>query len=68
MVKAYDDTLGQIDTTGNIKFVISLPELEAQIHTISAELAGFWKTYLINVAIELDLLNILPATTELSIN
>ncbi|EER20834.1 MULTISPECIES: WG repeat-containing protein [spotted fever group] len=65
MVKAYDDTLGQIDTTGNIKFVISLPELEAQIHKISAELAGFWKTYLINVAIELDLLNILPATTEL---
>lgn len=65
MVKAYDGTLGQIDTTGNIKFIISLPEPEAQIHKISAELAGFWKTYLTNIAIELDLLNILPATTEL---
>ncbi|MFV9896549.1 WG repeat-containing protein [Rickettsia conorii] len=65
MIKAYDGTLGQIDTTGNIKLVISLSEIEAQIHKISAELSGFWKTYLINVAIELDLLNILPATTEL---
>lgn len=32
------------------------------MHKISAELSAFWKTYLANVAIELDLLNILPAT------
>jgi hypothetical protein len=65
IVKAYCGTLGQIDIKGNIKFIISPPEPEAQIHKISSELAGFWKTYLTNAAIELDLLNILPATTKL---
>lgn len=64
-VQTCDDTLSQIDIAGNIKFTIFTPNLESQIHKISAELAGFWKTYLTNVAIELDLLNILPVTTKL---
>lgn len=65
IVQDYCETLGQIDITGNIKFIISSPKPEVQMHKISSELAGFWKTYLTNAAIELDLLNILPATTEL---
>ncbi len=64
-IETYNNTLGQIDTIGNIRLTTFTPGTESQIHKISAELAGFWKTYLTNVAIELDLLNILPATTEL---
>ena len=64
-IETYNNTLGQIDTTGNIRLTTFTPGTESQTHKISAELAGFWKTYLTNIAIELDLLNILPATTKL---
>ncbi|WP_341808375.1 WG repeat-containing protein [Wolbachia endosymbiont (group E) of Neria commutata] len=63
-VETFEGTLGQIDITGNIKCSIFTLSQESQVHKISAELSGFWKTYLINVAIELDLLNILPATIQ----
>lgn len=61
-VETFEGILGQIDITGDIKFTISACRQEFQVHKISAELAAFWKTYLTNVAVELDLLNILPAT------
>ncbi|MBD0391643.1 hypothetical protein IC220_04155 [Wolbachia endosymbiont of Pentalonia nigronervosa] len=69
-VETFDGTLGQIDITGNIKFsIFTLGEefqvnQESQVHKISAELSAFWKTYLTNAAIELDLPSILPATTK----
>ncbi len=54
--------LGQIDITGNRKCTIAACKQECQVHKLSAELAAFWKTYLTSVAVELGLLNILPAT------
>ncbi len=62
-VETFEGVLGQIDITGNVKFSIFDLGKESQVHRISAELSAFWKTYLTSVAIELDLLNILPATT-----
>ncbi|WP_375315810.1 WG repeat-containing protein [Wolbachia endosymbiont (group A) of Colletes cunicularius] len=61
-VETFEGVLGQIDITGNVKFSIFDLGKESQVHRISAELSAFWKTYLTSVAIELDLLNILPAT------
>lgn len=69
-VETFEGTLGQIDITGNIKFSIftldekSQVNQESQVHKISAELSAFWKTYLTNAAIELGLLSVLPATTQ----
>lgn len=65
IVRTYDDRLVHIDIVGNPKLTIANLEPEPQIDKISAELAGFWKTYLTNVAVELDLLNILPTTSKL---
>lgn len=64
-VESHDGTLEQIDITGNIEFTIFTSKPESQIDKISSKLAGFWQTYLTNIAIEIDLFNILPATTKL---
>ncbi len=61
-VETFEGILGQVDITGDIKLTISACRQEVQVYKASAELAAFWKTYLTNVAVELDLLNILPAT------
>lgn len=62
-VETFDGLLGQIDITGNIKHVIHTPDTISQMHQISGELVGFWKTYLINAASQMGILQLLPANT-----
>ncbi|AVP87925.1 hypothetical protein phytr_9970 [Candidatus Phycorickettsia trachydisci] len=62
-VETFDERLGQIDITGNIKHVIHTPDTISQMHKISRELVGFWHTYLINAASQMGVLQLLPANT-----
>lgn len=62
-VETFDGRLGQIDITGNIKHVIGKLDTISQMHQISRELVGFWNTYLINAAIQMGILQLLPANT-----
>ncbi|MDD9139642.1 MAG: WG repeat-containing protein [Candidatus Cardinium sp.] len=62
-VETREGTLGQIDRSGTIQLTIATPHSLDLIHDRSAELASFWKTYLIHAAVTLGLCHSLPCTT-----
>ena len=64
IVETFSGVLGQIDTSGNMKYVIYQPDTIAQMHQISGELVGFWNTYLINAVSQMGILQLLPANTD----
>lgn len=63
-VETFDGTLGQVDTKGNIKYIISTPGIVSRMHQVSKELVGFWNTYLMNAVCQMGILELLPANIE----
>lgn len=63
-VETFSGILGQIDSTGNMKYVIYQPDKLSQMHQISAELVGFWNTYLLNATAQIGILQLLPTDIE----
>lgn len=60
MVEDFDGYIGQIDITAQIIHIVHAPAKNVKMHEISKEFVGFWPAYLINAAIELKLLELLP--------
>lgn len=63
-VEEFEGKIKQIDINGNTVHDIYIPSEEFRMHRISANLVGFWNTYLAKAFIELDVLHFLPATSE----
>lgn len=63
-VEEFEGKIKQIDINGNTVYDIYIPSEEFRMHRISANLVGFWNTYLAKAFIELDILHFLPATSE----
>lgn len=59
-VETFSGTLGQIDLSGDIKNIIYQPDTISQMHQTSAEMVGFWNTYLLNAAAHIGILELLP--------
>ncbi|AWN81621.1 WG repeat-containing protein [Candidatus Cardinium hertigii] len=62
-VETWEGALGQLDSSGSMQVFIAGPNQFDQVHAISAELAAFWKTYLMHTAVTLGLCHSLPCTT-----
>lgn len=60
-VETFSGMLGQININGEIKHIIYQPSTISQMHQISGEMVGFWRTYLINAASQLGILQLLPS-------
>lgn len=63
--ETFSGDLGQIDTRGNMRYIIYKPDAISQMHQISREMVGFWNTYLFNATAQMGLLQLLPASTAL---
>ena len=63
-VEEFEGKIKQIDINGNTIHDIHIPSEEFKMHRISANLVGFWNTYLAKAFIELDILHLLPSTSE----
>lgn len=63
-VEGFSGILGQIDVKDNMKYVINRPNSFTLMHQISSELVGFWNTYLLNAAVQMEVLQLLPLSTS----
>lgn len=59
----FSGRIGQINIFGEMEVIISNPSSLMVMHQISSELVGFWKTYLVNAAVQMNIFNLLPMTT-----
>jgi hypothetical protein len=64
IVQKFDGSFIRIDTKGQLANSLTRP-LESPMQSLSSDLVGFWKTQTIHAAVQLKILDYLPAHTKI---